>query len=152
MLFLFLAALWSAAEGRVQPRAAVSAWRRVQRGGAHVLHAENLGQFEMMTEFDVGPETVVIIDFGAGWCGPCRSIAPQFEALAAEYAPIMACSAADRASVFVKVDVDENREASARFNVASLPTFVVLVGGVEVARVVGADMNKLKKVVSGLVK
>ena len=76
----------------------------------------------------------VVVDFSATWCGPCQSIAPAFAALAAEHA--------ERA-LFVKVDVDECSEVAERFDVASMPTFVLLApgGGDELARVAGADVG-----------
>ena len=77
----------------------------------------------------------VVVDFSATWCGPCQSIAPAFEALAAKHA--------ERA-LFVQVDVDECAEVAERFDVSSMPTFVLLApgGGDEVlARVAGADVG-----------
>lgn len=59
--------------------------------------------------------SLVIVDFGAQWCAPCKSIAPEFERLAKEY----------DSAVFLKVDVDECTELAVRDGIAALPTFVL---------------------------
>ena len=70
-----------------------------------------------------------VIDFTAKWCGPCRQMAPVLEQLAQEYA--------GRAR-FAAVDCDDEPQLAQRYNVRSMPTFVVLRDGREVGRIVGA--------------
>ena len=71
----------------------------------------------------------VLADFWAPWCGPCHAVAPALEQLASRRA--------SRLKV-VKVNVDHNQELAGRFGVRSIPTMVVLRGGREVDRMVGA--------------
>ncbi len=71
----------------------------------------------------------VLVDFWAPWCGPCRQMAPQFEAAARQL---------KGRAVLVKVNSDHSPEASARFAIRSIPTLVRLQGGVEVRRQSGA--------------
>lgn len=71
---------------------------------------------------------VVLIDFYADWCGPCRMIAPVLEDLATEFA--------GRASI-VKINVDHAQGSASKFGITSIPTLVVLKNGKEVQRVVG---------------
>ena len=80
---------------------------------------------------------LVLLDFWAVWCGPCKMIAPIVEEIAAE-----------REDVLVgKVDVDSDMELAAQFGIASIPTLVVIKHGVPAAQAVGyrpkADVLKL---------
>ena len=79
---------------------------------------------EIVTKNDV-----VLVDFWAEWCGPCRMIAPMIEELANEY---------DGKAVIGKLDVDNNQESSIKFGVRSIPTLLVFKDGEMVDRHVGA--------------
>jgi thioredoxin 2 len=72
----------------------------------------------------------VLLDMWAPWCGPCRIVAPVVEELAEEMA--------GRVRV-AKLNVDENPATAARFQVRSIPTLLVLKGGEEMERIVGAQ-------------
>ena len=82
---------------------------------------------------------LVVVDFTASWCGPCRRIAPAFDELAQAYRGRV---------VFLKVDGDENRALCQELGVSSYPTFVFLVQGVQVERFSGADERKLRATVA----
>ena len=75
----------------------------------------------------------VLVDMWAPWCGPCSMIAPLIDQLAAEMA--------GRVRV-VKLNVDENPVTAARFDVRSIPALLVLKGGREVDRMVGAQPKR----------
>ncbi|MET0349716.1 MAG: thioredoxin TrxC [Rhizobacter sp.] len=74
-------------------------------------------------------ELPVVVDFWATWCGPCRQMAPQFEAAARE---LKGCA------VLVKVDSDASPRTAGRFGIRSIPTLVKLDKGQEVKRQPGA--------------
>jgi thioredoxin 1 len=70
----------------------------------------------------------VLVDFWAPWCAPCRMVEPTLEALAREQAALK----------IVKVNVDENPDLASRYRAMSIPTMLVINGGREVDRWVGA--------------
>jgi len=71
----------------------------------------------------------VIVDFWAPWCGPCRMMAPNFEAASRELAP---------KAQFVKVNTENYPQVSAQFGIRGIPTIIVFKNGQEVHRVSGA--------------
>ena len=71
----------------------------------------------------------VLVDFWAPWCGPCHMVAPALEALARDQA---------KALKVAKVNVDENPGLASRYGAMSIPTMIVIKGGREVDRWVGA--------------
>jgi len=72
----------------------------------------------------------VLVDAWAAWCGPCRTLAPVVDELAAELA--------GRVRV-AKLDVDANPATASRFDIRSIPTLLVIAGGREVDRIVGVQ-------------
>ena len=71
----------------------------------------------------------VVIDFWAPWCGPCRSMAPAFE---------QAANTLKTQAQLVKLDTEAHPQASAPYNIRSIPTMVVFKEGKELGRISGA--------------
>ncbi len=71
---------------------------------------------------------VVLVDFWANWCGPCRALAPTIAELATEYSGKILIS---------KLDVDENPQTAEKFQVFSIPTMILFKDGKEAERLVG---------------
>src|SRR2546422_5391806 len=77
----------------------------------------------------VATQGLVMVDFWAEWCGPCRAIAPVLEELA---------EASEGRVTLMKVNIDENPGLAARYGIRSIPTILFFKGGAVVERVVGA--------------
>ena len=77
----------------------------------------------------VATEGLVMVDFWAEWCGPCRAIAPVLEELA---------EASEGRVALMKVNVDENHGLAARYGIQSIPTILFFKEGAVVDRVLGA--------------
>lgn len=98
------------------------------------------------TEFDalIKQETPILLDFYADWCGPCQSLLPTVERLAAEY---------DGKVEVRKVNVDQNRELATQFQVRSIPALFFMKDQVVVDRVNGlVQENELRVKLDALVE
>ncbi|KJE91856.1 thioredoxin [Capsaspora owczarzaki ATCC 30864] len=91
-------------------------------------------------EFDthINGDKLVIVDFYATWCGPCKMIAPQIEKLAAENTGI----------TFLKVDVDELEDVAASCSISAMPTFQAFRKGSKVGEVIGANVKAVIELLS----
>ena len=78
---------------------------------------------------EVGKHKLMLVDFWAPWCGPCRMVGPVLEQLAEEYAGKV---------TFGKINVDENRMVPGHFGVQSIPTMIIFKDGHPVDTIVGA--------------
>ncbi len=95
-------------------------------------------------EHTVKANHVVVVDFYADWCGPCKVIAPIMEKLSTEY---------DGKAKFTKIDVDENPAIAEQFEIMSIPTLIVFKNGKPVERFVGAaPAEHYRNIVNGVLE
>ena len=78
---------------------------------------------------EVAKYPVMLVDFWAPWCGPCRMVSPIIEQLSREYSGRVA---------FGKVNVDENQRIAASFGIQSIPTLMIFKGSKAVDVIIGA--------------
>ena len=91
----------------------------------HTLHFTDAGFKKEVLESDLP----VLVDFWAGWCGPCKMIAPFIDELAKEYAGKIKVG---------KIDVDNNPKVATQYGVMSIPTVIFFKKGKVMNQLVGA--------------
>lgn len=97
-----------------------------------------MAQVEAVTskDFDqkvLASDVPVLVDFWAVWCGPCRMVAPEVEAVARQFE--------GKAKVY-KLDVDQEGDIAARYGIMSIPTLMFFKNGRVVDQIVGAQSQK----------
>lgn len=101
-----------------------------------VSQVSSKAEFEQALKHD----GLVVVDFFATWCGPCKMIAPILDKFAAEYTQVK----------FIKVDVDEVGELASEYEITAMPTFLFIKDGKVVEKTQGANPNKLKQTLASL--
>ncbi|CAH1717615.1 unnamed protein product [Chironomus riparius] len=90
------------------------------------------------SQLEAAGDKLVVVDFFATWCGPCKMIAPKLEEFASKYSERI---------VVIKVDVDECEELAVKFNISSMPTFVFIKNSQKVDSFSGANSDKVEKTI-----
>ena len=98
--------------------------------------AEGVIELDGTTYDDAVKSGLVLVDFWAPWCGPCKMIAPIVEELAEEFG--------DKIK-FTKLDVDANPQSAMNFGIRGIPTLLIFNGGKPVETVVGAVPKSVLK-------
>lgn len=86
-------------------------------------------------------DKIIVVDFFATWCGPCKMLGPVVEQAAGEMSGVQ----------FYKVDIDEEMELAQRYQIMSVPTLLFFKNGEPVKKSVGAiSLDELKNMIAGL--
>ncbi|VFQ95218.1 unnamed protein product [Cuscuta campestris] len=91
-------------------------------------------QWKIHSEASKKTNKLMVIDFTATWCGPCKTMEQPINELAAQFKDVD----------FVKIDVDELIDVAKEFNVTCMPTLVLMKSGKVVDKVVGAKKDELR--------
>ncbi|KAJ3013503.1 hypothetical protein HKX48_005726 [Thoreauomyces humboldtii] len=101
-----------------------------------VIHVSGESEFSRA----VNSGKLCVVDWSATWCGPCKAVAPRFDKLSGEHPGV----------IFLKVDVDEQQALAKEHSVSAMPTFHFFRSGKKLDEVVGADINKVERLVRSL--
>jgi thioredoxin 1 len=102
-------------------------------GNVHVVNSKQL--WETKVEDAKSRGKIIVVDFTATWCGPCRLMAPVFSDLSKKYDIL----------IFLKVDVDEVQEVTTEWEIRAMPTFLFIKDGKQIDKIVGANKADLEK-------
>jgi len=100
------------------------------------IHIKDLD--DLKTRMLEAGDKLVVIDFMATWCGPCKMIGPKLDEMATEMADHI---------IVLKVDVDECEDIATEYNINSMPTFVFVKNNKKVEEFSGANVDKLKNTI-----
>lgn len=90
-------------------------------------------QAELNEELSKAGDKLVVLDFFATWCGPCKRMGPIMDSISQQFKNV----------VFLKVDVDENIESSTKYEITCMPTFVFVKRKEVVERFSGSAKDKI---------
>ncbi|PBC30074.1 Thioredoxin-2 [Apis cerana cerana] len=92
---------------------------------------------DLKNQLEKAGDQLVVIDFFAMWCGPCKMIGPKVEELSMEMEDV----------IFLKVDVDECEDIAGEYEITSMPTFVFIKNNKVLENFSGANYDKLKSTI-----
>lgn len=103
------------------------------------VHIESTVQFSNLLSSSV----IVVADFYADWCGPCKQIAPIYEQLSAQLSK-------PNKITFAKINTDQQQDLARSYNVRAMPTFMIFKNAQQIHFIEGADPKKLSQVLKDL--
>ncbi|XP_052203664.1 thioredoxin H1-like [Diospyros lotus] len=99
-----------------------------------VIIIRSVAQWEELLRMATASKKLVVVDFTASWCGPCRLIAPVLAEIAKKMPHV----------IFLKVDVDDQKSIAEDYGVEAMPTFIFMKEGTIVDKMVGANKDGLQ--------
>ena len=98
---------------------------------------ENVEHWNKVIRDNIEANKLMIIDFYATWCGPCKAIAPQFTKASEKYTDVS----------FIKVDADKNKQVLEDLNITGLPTFLVVKEKSVIDKLVGGSPSRFDELI-----
>lgn len=98
-----------------------------------IVECHNKAQWTARFEATKETNKLMVIDFTAAWCGPCRHMEPTIKEFAARFKDVE----------FIKIDVDELMDVAREYGVEAMPTFILMKNGKVVDKVVGARREEM---------
>jgi thioredoxin 1 len=96
------------------------------------------------TEEVLSSDKLVLVDFWAPWCGPCKMLSPIIEELSIEYTGKVK---------IVKINTDENTSLSSKFQITSIPCLILFKNGISIEKVIGLkSKNNIKKIIDAALR
>lgn len=105
--------------------------------GNKVIDCPNKDAFQEQIKRATTEKKLVVVDFYALWCGPCRYAAPSYGKMSIDFEDV----------VFLKVDVDQNRDVTMDNKVNAMPTFILFKDGTMIDRITGWNEAKLRTLI-----
>lgn len=93
---------------------------------------------ELSEELNKAGDKLVVLDFFATWCDPCKRIGPIMETVAQQFKNV----------IFLKIDVDENIESSLKYEITSMPTFIFFKKKQMLERFSGSSKDKVISIIN----
>jgi len=102
-----------------------------------VYEIQNISQWNEIIK--TASNTIIIIDFYAVWCGPCKAVKPKYEMLAETYKDLRDLNNI----VFLSVDIEKVPQLSDKFEITSMPTFLVIHKDKVIKRISGGNIGEI---------
>ncbi|KAL4332076.1 hypothetical protein GQ457_07G016850 [Hibiscus cannabinus] len=104
---------------------------------AKIVEMHSLAQWNEKLASTKQSNKLLVMDFSATWCGPCKWMEPAIEEYANTYPDVE----------FIKIDVDTLADVAREYKVEAMPTFVLIKKGKEIARLTGAKKSELRNLI-----
>ncbi|CAM6041197.1 unnamed protein product [Sphagnum compactum] len=102
-------------------------------GLVHVVDSKT--SWDLKVAESKNTQKIIVVDFTATWCGPCRIMSPIFIELSKKYPGL----------IFLKVDVDEVPDVTSAWEIRAMPTFLFIKEGKQIDKIVGANKDELDR-------